>query len=99
MELSLKEVEVTKLNLQPGDTLVVVVKSDRIDEMDGRELGKGFKQKFPDNEVVVLGVFENEDVKFQILAQKPVDLSCANSPVGYCSDCNCGKREQIEGAK
>jgi hypothetical protein len=99
MELKLNEVEVTKLNLQPGETLVVTLRSDEIGEYDMDSLGAAFRKAFPNNRVAVLNVGTNGDVKFQSIKEEVKDLSCSNSPVGYCGDCNCGKREQIEGAK
>lgn len=96
MELSLKEVEVSKINLQPGEVLVVTVKAEDMDESSMDYLAQGFRKYFPNNKIAVLALGENDEIKFQTVKGAP-DLSCAASPVGYCSDCSCGKREQIEG--
>lgn len=101
MEISLNQVEVAKLDLQPGQTLVVTIKSDLVDQHSLDQLGKGFRSYFPDNKIMMLSLGPDDSVQFSAIQERTESqsLSCANSPVGYCSDCNCGKREQVEGAK
>jgi len=97
MELILKETEVTKLNLQQGEVLVVKVKVQEMGQDSLEEFGTKLRNIFPNNKVVVLGLGPDDDVKFETIAGSEADLSCVSSPVGYCSNCDCGKREQIEG--
>lgn len=96
MELSLKEVEVQKLNLRPGDSLVVTVRSENVDEFDVQMLAEGFRKRFPGNQIIVLTVGTQDSIGLSVV--KAPLIGCA-SPTSYCNDCNCGKREQIEGAK
>lgn len=100
MEVKLNEVEVTKLNLQPGEILMVTLKNDDVDAESMNALAEGLRKFFPANKVAVMNVGKDGDLRFQTLAAAMApDLSCSASTVGYCGDCNCGKREQIEGAK
>jgi hypothetical protein len=54
MEITFKEVEVTKLNLQPGDVLMVTLKTPnplgRNESV--KYFGEAVKERFPDNEVL-----------------------------------------------
>ena len=97
-DYELTEVQVQKLNLQPGDTLMVTIKNNYIEPQHLAPFKKEFKRVFPNNEVFVFGMDSESEIKFAVVSQpeKPVD-SCA--PVGYCSDCNCGKKEAAEGNK
>lgn len=91
IELSIKEIEVAKLNLQPGDTLAVTIKSDGLDEYILQALKDNFKIAFPNNRVLLFGVGENDDIKFTAISEIKENNAC--SPTQYCVDCNCGKKE------
>jgi hypothetical protein len=83
MELKLNEVEVQKLNLQPGEVLVVKVRSDIYDERSIRELGDGLRNIFKNNKVVVLA--------FDI--EGSIDLTTVQGseyPEDKCGDSCCG---------
>lgn len=67
MELKLNEVDVAKLNLQPGEVLVVSVKNDDVSGEDLRPLHEIFTTVFPNNKIILLCVGTNGDVKFEIL--------------------------------
>ena len=88
MEIKFNEVDVAKLNLTRDDVLVITVKTKR-DESSGFENFAHYLQEtFDQNKVVVLGLGENDEVKFTVVKEPPVQ--------SYCSDCNCGKKEASE---
>jgi len=93
MEIKLNEVEVQKLNLQPGEVLVIKVKSDELTEASMNALRNGFRGLFPNNKVVVLGSASYDTI----------DLTVAKGSeypeTNFCSDCNCGKKAAYEGSE
>ncbi len=90
-EIKFNEVDVQKLNLQPGEVLVIKVKSDDFDQASMQHLGQGMRAIFPNNKVLVLGV-EKEG---------SIDLTIAKGSeypeTNYCNDCSCGKKAAYEG--
>ena len=94
MELTLKEVEVAKLDLQPGQILAVTVKSPELISDDLASLQRKFSSVFPNNRVMIFGLGEDDSVKFSVLTE--VKAEPAKTP-SYCTDCSCGKKEQAEG--
>ena len=85
--VKLNEVEAVKLNLQPGDTLMVTVKHDEVSQESLNQLRKQIASVFPNNKVFVFNVGTDGDIKFAVV----------NEPkVSYYSDCNCGKKEAAE---
>lgn len=103
MEIKLTQVEVAKINLQPGEILAVTIKHDDISLYELNDLGKEVQKYFPNNKIMMFNVGTEGDMKFEIFASKedatkPAASDCAE-PTSYCNDCHCGKREQIEGAK
>lgn len=89
-EIKLNEVDVQRLNLQPGEVLVVKVKSDALNDEAMYQLRKGLLGYFPNNKVIVLGHAEDESI----------DLTIAKGSeypeTQYCSDCSCGKKAAAE---
>ena len=89
LEIKLNEVEVAKLDLQPGQALMVTVKHGDVDQTSLGHLQRAFGRAFPNNQVMVFGMGLEGDMKFAVV-NEPV----APAPnLGYCTDCNCGKRE------
>lgn len=89
MELTIKELEATKLDIKPGDTLAVTIKSD---DVTGEALGvlkEQLSAMFPKVRVLLFGIGLHDDVKFNVITE-PKD-------VNVCSDCNCGKKSRFEG--
>ena len=83
MELKINEVDVQKLNLQPGEVLVVKVKSDQVSADDIQSLCEGLKEFFPNNKVVVLAVEEGGDINLTTIKDScNIDTNC-------CGECNC----------
>jgi hypothetical protein len=93
-EIEIKEIEVAKLNLQPGDVLAVTVKSDHISSYPLEILRENLKHIFPNNVVTVFGVKLDDEIKFSIVNETQ-NLGCGVQ--SYCADCSCGKKEQVEG--
>lgn len=90
-----------KLNLQPGDVLVVKVRSDEIDQNSIQQLSEGLKKVFVNNKVVVLGVGSEGSIDLTAVAagvypDKEVE-NCSTAPKGYCDSCDCGKKAAAEG--
>jgi hypothetical protein len=68
-DYQLTEIEVQKLNLQPGDTLMVTIKNDHIDHDSMNSLRAQFKKVFPNNQVFVFGMDSDGDVKLAVVSQ------------------------------
>lgn len=96
-DYELTEIQVQKLNLQPGDTLMVTIKNDYIEPGNLAPFKKEFKRVFPNNEVFVFGMDSESEIKFAVVTQPETVATPVN--VGYCNDCNCGKKEAAEGNK
>jgi hypothetical protein len=84
MEFKLNELDVQKINLKEGDTLMITIKHEEVDFADLQDLQKQFKNTFPNNKVFLFAMGSVGEVKFAV----------ATTPeVMYCSNCNCGKKE------
>jgi hypothetical protein len=101
IELSFKAIELTKLNLQPGDTLAITVKSDDMNGDSINALKKGMEQNFPNNKILIFGLGLNDSLQFTALSEGKLEISenkgCNSA--NYCVDCNCGKKESYENQK
>lgn len=89
--------ELTVLSLKPGDVLAVTITSDEVDHSAMGALQMQMQKVFPNNKVMILCVPSGDNINFTKIEpndQKAVDC---NSPVGYCNDCTCGKKEQAQG--
>jgi hypothetical protein len=95
IEVTLKDVEVQKLNVQPGDTLAVTIKSDDVDANTVESLKQGLEQVFPGVRILIFGMGLHDELRFNVISQNKENSSCANSQ--FCADCTCGKKEQITG--
>lgn len=89
-EIKLNEVDVQRLNLQPGEVLIVKIRSDEIDDSSIGALSRHLKTIFTNNKIVVLGVG----------SEGSIDLTTAKEAeypqVNFCSDCACGKKAMYE---
>lgn len=84
----LTEIEVQRINLQPGDTLMVTLKNDYIEQESMVGLRNEFNKRFPNNKVFIFAMGSDGDVKLAVVSQPEKS---------YCSDCDCGKK--AEGSK
>lgn len=91
IKVTLAEVEVQKLNLQPGDKLMITVKSDEFTNKALEILADNFRKLCPNNTVAFFAMGSEGDIKFTTIKDvaKPVTAS-------YCNDCSCGKKEAYE---
>lgn len=89
----LKEVEVYKIALKPGDVLMVKVISDEISENDLEQLGKQLRNSFPKNEISVFSLPVGSDIGFSVAEPKKI-VDCS---VKICDDCSCGKANLNQG--
>lgn len=102
--LLIKEVEVTKLNLQPGDILAVKVFADDINAHDLAGLRTQLQTLFKNNKIMLFALPSNGRIEMDVLDTRlpgpvePQASPCAE-PMSYCNDCGCGKKERIEGQK
>lgn len=81
------EMEIQKVNLLPGDTLMVTIKNDDIHQFALDSLRKQFLSIFPNNRTFIFGMGNDGDVKFAVVSQPEVS---------YCSNCDCGKKKAAE---
>lgn len=88
------EVEVTKINLQPNETLVITIKDDDVGVDDVQSIQTLFGRTFPQNRIIVLAVGPGDDIKFTSVKSPDTVSSCSTG--SYCDDCSCGKKEQFE---
>lgn len=98
---SFVEVQAQKLQVEPGDTIIFTIKQSEItDALSGslNRLGDNLRKIFKDNQVIVLGVEPDGDVKISVVKQPTLPVA---EPVnlGYCNNCDCGKKEAAEQAK
>ena len=95
--MEIKELELTRIVLEPGETLVVKVKSSNATSEGLEILGENLRERFPNNKVIVFGLGENDNI--ELTSVKDTSYNDCSSPQGYCGDCSCGKKERIEGEK
>lgn len=91
IELTFKEVELTKLSLNKGDLLAVTIRSDDMDGATIEALKSGLAQTFPGVKVMIFGIGLNDDIRFAAISENKEVNSCATGQ--FCVDCNCGKKE------
>lgn len=84
-EINIREVEATKLNLQEGDILMVTVNHEDVSNESLAQLKNKLDTLFPNNQIMVFGMGSEGYVKFTV---------ASNPKLSYCSDCDCGKKEQ-----
>lgn len=76
--------------MQPGEVLVVKIKSDEVTQHDIAGLSDGLGQIFTNNKVVVLSVGSEGSIDLTVAKESEYPQ------VSYCSDCGCGKKEAYE---
>ena len=87
MQFGFDVVEVQRVNLGPGDVLMVTVKNDDLSQESVNALRYQLEKVFPNNKVFVFAVGTCDDIKITIASQ---------SETSYCSDCSCGKKEAAQ---
>jgi hypothetical protein len=94
MQFGFDVVEVQRVGLKPGDALMVTVKNDDLTQESVDALRYQLQQVFPDNKVFVFAMGTNDDVQLSVVSNEN-PLAIKSDP-GYCSDCDCGKKETVE---
>ena len=97
IELRFRELELTKLNLNKGDTLAVTVKSDDMAGETIDALKRGLAEAFPGVRVMIFGIGLKDEIRFAAISENKELSSCGTEE--YCIECSCGKKEQILGAQ
>lgn len=97
-ETIVKQIEVMKITLEPGDVLISTIKSLYLDSQSMTSLGEQLRQMFPNNKVVVMGCEPEGDIKFVVAKDASLSdtVGCGATPASFCSDCSCGKKEAYE---
>lgn len=91
MEIIINQIEATKLNLNPSDTLIVKVKGNEFENSENTaSLQLALKSLFAFNEVMVIYLPKDHEIDLTVAK---IDLEPVNN---YCNDCNCGKKEENE---
>lgn len=105
IKLNIEVAEVGKLNLEPGDVLMVKLVGDYFMDADMDSLSNSLKGIFPDNKVMVCIVPSGNDMKLEIVSPESIadikiaakipslDTISGRSVINYCDDCSCGKKE------
>lgn len=62
--------EMSRVILKPGDTLVVKIKSDNVDTETLEKFKSSFKQKFPDNTILVLLMSPGDDIELSTIGKE-----------------------------
>lgn len=96
MQIGFDVAELQVIKLEEGDVLSVKLVGD-FDEPDQvmESLQAHLAPIFPKNKVMVFTMPSGSDIVFEAIKQPPKG-DCSD-PVSYCQDCNCGKKEQVEG--
>ena len=109
--IKFQEAEVTKLNVQPGEILMVTVYADDITPEHLRVLKVQLQALFPSNKIMLFAMPIGSKIEMDVLDTRPVNplavppgvpvvnLSSCAEPTSYCNDCACGKKERLEGEK
>lgn len=69
----IKEIEATKLDLKPGQVLVVTIKSDGVTMENIDMVRKGFQEKFPENDILVLAVAPQDSIDFSVVSAEEAE--------------------------
>ena len=93
MQVGFDVVEVQRVGLKEGDVLMVTVKNDDMSQAALDALRYQLSLVFPSNKVFIFGMGTGDDVKFTAVSKEEV---AKLENVGYCSNCNCGKKERAE---
>jgi len=79
-EIKLLEAEINKVKLEPGEVLVVKVKSDEITQSDMNSLSEGLKAIFVNNKVVVLCCSPKDEISLTAVKQADYPVNDGNQP-------------------
>lgn len=97
-EVRLNEVDVQKINPQPGEIIIVTITSDDVDTASMQALRNSMKAVFPNNQVMIMSVGSEGSIKISVAKNADLNdtVGCGATPSSFCSDCSCGKKEAYE---
>lgn len=98
VEVRINEVDFLRLNPQPGEVLLFVLKSDEADSNTIEGFGAGLRKLFPNNKVAVIGLGVEDKVELTTVKATDIlpEVKDCSKPTSYCTDCSCGKKERLE---
>lgn len=64
-----KNMKLNAVNLKKGDTLLVTINSDELDQERLDNVKAQLQSMFPDNKVAIFGVGQNDDVSINVMNQ------------------------------
>lgn len=79
LQIGFDVVEVQKVNLGPGDILMVTIKNDDVSQASAKQLQEALEGLFPKNKIFVLCMGTNDDVKFSVATKEEAE---------YCQGCS-----------
>lgn len=97
IEINFNEIQLQRINLEPGDTLLVKLVGDNmmnLPEDKIKELNHLLVETFDKNPIIILKVPKDNQIEFQAIIQAPTESACGSQ--SYCADCSCGKKEAAE---
>jgi hypothetical protein len=94
IEITFKDVELTRLTLQPGQILMVKIYMDDLSQSAVAMLKTQLQSCFPDNRIMLFALPEGGRMEMDVLDTSLPDMSL-KTPV--CSNCSCGKKAMQEG--
>lgn len=99
MELTLKEIEVQRLNLKENDVLFITLKGEEfIEHFDSvKQLRDGLKNLFPQNKIIVLAIPEGHEIDLKLVNRDELIKELTNketeeyteSDEYKCDNCDC----------
>lgn len=98
-DIKFTEVELNRIELNPGEVLIATVKSDELDGDSMSSLAEMLRGVFPNNKVIVMGTGSEGNINFTVAKDALVSdtkVGCGTTPTNFCTDCSCGKKEAYE---
>jgi len=111
MEITVKAIEIAKLDLKPTDHLIVKITGPEFGEPEIlSSLSDALKKRFPNNQIMVFYIPEGNAMTFEVVEEVNGNVSedkgpsylgvlkedkDCSIPTNYCNDCGCGKKERI----
>jgi hypothetical protein len=98
LEIGLTEVEILRVNPQPGEVLVFKLKGEGFEDSDAHNMGSQLRLLFPKNKVICMTLPPEHEVELTVVQNQGnvESTSDCSEPEKYCNDCSCGKKERIE---
>lgn len=94
-ETKFTEVELNRIELNPGEVLIATVTSDELDGQSMSSLAEMLRGVFPNNKVIVMGTGSEGKINFTVAKDALVSDNKENTESdAACSDCSCGKNKE-----